>query len=217
MAQHQRTDDELIASTSALDLIEPEPKDLAGTIESSMAQHQRTYDELIASTSALDLIEPEPTDDNWNPNIQTQNKGPILSSSGSIDDFLVEYQHEDATIIEFMTSLDEPQAKPASAQSDSFAWSDAIVSSRPMDRQLMGSSAASRHVDDHPATIRSGGKSEVAAKVMRVKMTAECKAERRKEKNREYQRRFREKKLRMELQQAFMMQPGPYGGCLTFH
>ena len=178
---------------------------------------QRTYDELIASTSALDQIAAELTHDYYTANVRTQNKGPNLNSSGSIDDFLVEYQHEDATIIDFMTSLDEPQAKPASAQSDSFVWSDAIVSSRPMDRQHMGSSAASRHVDDHLATIQSGSKSEVAAKVMRVKMTAECKAERRKEKNREYQRRFREKKLRMELQQAFMMQPGPYGGCLTLH
>jgi hypothetical protein len=80
-----------------------------------MAQHQRTYDELIASTSALDEIEPAPTNIycNHNPNVRTQSKGPNLSSSGSIDDFLVEYQHEDATIIEFMTCLDEPETASA--------------------------------------------------------------------------------------------------------
>jgi hypothetical protein len=176
---------------------------------------QRTYDELIASTSALDQIAAELTHDYYTANVRTQNKGPNLNSSGSIDDFLVEYQHEDATIMQFMTCLDEPE--PACAQSDSFAWSEVFTSPQMFDTPSSGKSIELRSAVDHPASIQSGSKSEVAAKAMRVKMSAEGKAERRKEKNREYQRRFREKKLRLELQQAFIMQSGPYGGCLAFH
>ncbi len=48
-------------------------------------------------------------------------------------------------------------------------------------------------------------------------MTAECKAERRKEKNSKYQRWYREKKLRMELQQAVVTLRVPYRGRLAFN
>ena len=48
--------------------------------------------------------------------IQPRNLGSSLKSSGSIDDFLAEYRHESASVVSFLSCLEEPPRKdPASS------------------------------------------------------------------------------------------------------
>jgi hypothetical protein len=182
---------------------------------------QRTFEELFASSlAALDQIAAEPSHDYCQMNARNENQNSTsLQSSGSVDDFLVEYQAENSTIVQFMSSLEEPELMSAQATLSSWPLIHAR-SSQPIQLALPDTTASSpRGSVDHDKPMQSDtdSKKQVISKSFQIKLTAESKAERRREKNREYQRRFREKKLRLEIQRTFMRAPAPVAGCFSFH
>lgn len=183
---------------------------------------ERTFEELFASSlAALDQIAADPSHNycQMNARNENQNNSTSLQSSGSIDDFLVEYQAENSTIVQFMSSLEEPELMSAQANLSSWPLIHAR-SSQPIQLALPDTTASSpRSSVDHDKPMQSDTDSNkhVISKSFHIKLTAESKAERRREKNREYQRRFREKKLRLEIQRTFMRELAPVAGCFSFH
>ena len=149
--------------------------------------------------------------------LQPRNLGPSLKSSGSIDDFLAEYRHEGTSIVSFFSCLAEPTcADPASSTTRLDAalgfeselarkqqpplrivMSREIGESDPIDERVVATSSRKRTKVSQP-------RSESSRKVARTKAHNESKEERRRIKKCEYQRRFRERRLRLEMQQLWM-------------
>ena len=152
--------------------------------------------------------------------LQPRNLGPSLKSSGSIDDFLAEYRHESTSIVSFLSCFEEPPRKdPASNNTTRLDAALSLESeleckeqqplktlmdreigqSDPIDGKEKVASTSSRK-----RTRVSQPHSESSRKVARTKAHNESKEERRRIKNCEYQRRFRERRLRLEMQQLWM-------------
>jgi hypothetical protein len=180
-----------------------------------MAHFQPTFDALIASSlSALEQIDADQSQDQccFKGDFRSQSKASSLQSSGSIDDFLVEYRHEDNTIVQFMKSLEEPDLmcdRADSWRSTEF-HEDCIKAMLPNEgsKHVPSFHVDPKHVVACKGTsISADNKAGLIAKCLRVKPTAENALERRREKNREYQRRFRERKLCLELKKTLVRPP----------
>ena len=145
--------------------------------------------------------------------------GPSLRSSGSIDDFLAEYRHERSSIVSFLSCLAEPTCTdPASNNNthlDAALGSDSEVArQQPPHRIVMSREIGqSDPIDGREKVVATSSRkrtretrqrSESSRKVARTKAHNESKEERRRIKNCEYQRRFRERRLRLEMQQLWM-------------
>jgi hypothetical protein len=179
---------------------------------------QLTFEELIASSlTALDQISPEPAldPDCFKTTPQSQSKRSTLQSSGSIDDFLAEYRHEDATIVQFMSCLEGQELVPSATSESSFPESHARIFEE-SDRAKSDTSSYSGALASATVGTNSKTSAAVAQISLRVKMSPEKKAEMRRDKNREYQRRFREKKLRLDMQNTVPMGPTPYAAYPPF-
>jgi hypothetical protein len=116
-----------------------------------------------------------------------------VSSSGSIDDFLAEYELETKSISDFMLCL-EDQSIAASHHTkcnmDIFLYpKPAAAISKKVNRSASNDTRIVIEKKE-PCTNHSDAS----------KMSAESREELRRSKNREYQRRFREKKIRLELE-----------------
>ena len=180
------------------------------TTHKKMYDFQHSFEELIASSlSALDTITVEPTK-NQITNVLHQDRFPgkntHLRSSGSIDDFLMDYKHENTSILQFMTSLEEPELELAQRRSDSLHLPlvGLAASQSSLSCSLNAELAPSVLVTANRTPITLNSRAVASCKKSRTRMSPESKAELRRIKNREYQRRFREKRLRLELQQMFM-------------
>ena len=164
------------------------------------------FDELIrCSIASLETLQP-------------RNLGPSLKSSGSIDDFLAEYRHESSSIVSFLSCLEEPSRKDP--KSSCSACLDMAHHCESKNSCLQPQSLAMNRPNEHVGRI-TGEEGKVLSGSSR-KRTSESqpqsrtntkracnqahdasKEERRRIKNCEYQRRFRERKLRLEMQQLW--------------
>ena len=121
-----------------------------------------------------------------------QNPIATLISPGSIGDFLAEYEHENKSISDIMLYLDG-FTSALSEQTPMFTPPDKL-------HQV--------HTTKTSKKIKSGGEPMekfrpaplITKEFCTSKITAESREELRRSKNREYQRRFREKKIRLELE-----------------
>jgi hypothetical protein len=141
------------------------------------------------------------------------NFGWRMKSSGSIDDFLADYSHEDVSIEEFLSCLEDTHIEQRNTSS-------IFNSARSHTVQPI-------HTTDtvHPSALNSTSKRKLSVLVKEEQETkivgevpvskpcpadggretrheslSDSREEVRRRKNREYQRRFREKRMRLELQ-----------------
>ena len=141
---------------------------------------------------------------------------PDLERSVSIDDFLAGYRHERNYILSFLTCLDEPASDHATLSKNASLLHGLLpvscVSSQRSCSTLPSSTIASFEEMHRPqaTTIQDIDRKRScppdaapARKSGRTKAFPESHEERRRRKNREYQRRFREKRMRLELQRQF--------------
>ena len=184
---------------------------------------QHNFDELIASSlSALDEIAFEHTSASCNhASIKSiPKKCTNLQSSGSVDDFLADYRHEDTSILQFMSCLEEPERPSMHLHKSSPAASEYGPAHSTQPRQEVSSRQDLRNQLKlnvvRSASSKPKAEIDASLKSMRVRLPAESKAERRREKNREYQRRFREKKMRLKFQEMFACTPLPCPGSYDF-
>ena len=152
--------------------------------------------------------------------IQPRNLGSSLKSSGGIDDFLPEYRHESTSVVSFLSCLEEPPRKdPASnnttRRDTALGFESQIARHQQLplkikENQKIGQSDP---IDGREKVVATSSRkrtretrqrSESSRKVARTKAHNESKEERRRIKNCEYQRRFRERRLRLEMQQLWM-------------
>ena len=181
-----------------------------------MTALQDAFEELIAtSLPTLEVIvldQPQNNSYHQTSNQIRPSKSQNLTSSGSIDDFLLDYRHEDTSILQFMSCLEDSELVSIRSDASRRPSSDHISAQSVLQcRRTQQSSslstdppAPSTAVASPKATAKLNARTDAPCKGLRIKMTAESKAERRREKNREYQRRFREKKMRLQVQQMFV-------------
>ena len=190
-----------------------------------MTPFQQNFEDLIASSlSALDEIAFENTSNHCfnHANIQSiPKKCANLQSSGSVDDFLADYRHEDASILQFMSCLEEPERPSMHLHKSSPPASEYGPAHSTQPRQEVNmrqdpSNDLKINVVRSNASSKPKAGVDASLKPMRVRLPAEGKAERRREKNREYQRRFREKKMRLKFQEMFACTPLPCPGSYDF-
>ena len=156
-------------------------------------------------------------------NIESQNPlwrcdaGKTLHDYGTIDDFLADYRHESCDILSFLSCLEEseiasnnkgidledPRSKMVLTSAE-HAWSQHLSSLCPTSavgtfgkQQATFTAVGEKRARDFAVDmidVRSSGK------ITRFDVDCASQDELRRRKNREYQRRFREKKMRLELQ-----------------
>ena len=156
-------------------------------------------------------------------NIESQNPlwrcdaGKTLHDYGTIDDFLADYRHESCDILSFLSCLEEseiasnnkgidledPRSKMVLTSAE-HAWSQHLSSLCPTSavgifgkEQATFTAVGEKRARDFAVDmidVRSSGK------ITRFDVDCASQDELRRRKNREYQRRFREKKMRLELQ-----------------
>ena len=150
-------------------------------------------------------------------NLNNGNCSQSLKSSGSVDDFLAGYTLEDVSILDFMSCLGEIEIDPVEKYSCSISENGIVENIAPSvacKRTL--SSNLSTHSEltskkrlQTRLALSSAQTASFKTKASTEKSCAEGKTdldsreENRRSKNREYQRRFREKKMRLELQRLF--------------
>ena len=164
---------------------------------------QASFDDLIACSLAA--LEPFDT-------CQARSN---MKSSGSIDDFLADYQHERSSIQSFFSSLEEPEPAHLKRCGLKQHISACFLDPAPLSPKLCVSTqpvasfeaAQPTHAETTSCSLKRADTKQQRAsvrKTLRSKTNLESKEERRRSKNCEYQRRFREKKMRLEMQRQFM-------------
>ena len=140
-----------------------------------------------------------------------------LQSYGTINDFLADYRHESCDVLSFLSCLEEseiasnnkgidledPRSKMVLTSAE-HAWSQHLSSLCPTSavgtfgkQQATFTAVGEKRARDFAVDmidVRSSGK------ITRFDVDCASQDELRRRKNREYQRRFREKKMRLELQ-----------------
>ena len=174
-----------------------------------MQTSQTVFDELISCTPVV--LEP----------FQSRSLCPNVNNPGSIDDFLAEYRHESSSILSFLSSLEETNtASNMSCTSKHLnsSWIQDPAIDLCMKSPRLPSSATNIEVKAETTVAesrkRSRGdkqqKSDSCSKTTLSKTDRESQEERRRRKNCEYQRRFREKKMRLELQRLYRVAFPPF-------
>ena len=168
---------------------------------------QASFDELFLSSLAA--LEPFDTCDACS----------NVNSTGSIDDFLADYRHERSSIQSFLSNLEEPEAvnlqrSKFEDQKSAFPLDSALHSSKPtITTGAIWSFEAkqSTHAEVSCKQTEGANKHQKAPhrKILRSRTDSESQKERRRRKNCEYQRRFREKKMRLEMQRLYMAACSP--------
>ena len=174
-----------------------------------MQTSQTVFDELISCTPVV--LEP----------FQSRSLCPNVNNPGSIDDFLAEYRHESSSILSFLSSLEE-----TNTANNMSCTSKPLNSSWVHDPSIdlckrsvrFPSSAATAEVKIGTTVAESRKRSRVdkqqksdsCSKTTLSKTDRESQEERRRRKNCEYQRRFREKKMRLELQRLYRVAFPPF-------
>ena len=132
---------------------------------------------------------------------------PTSMRSGSIDDFLADYQHESSSIIAFMNCLEEPKALEAKPVKDTTENSTLLRKLNTFSNALRKKHTFfSLPADSGKAkpTLVTGSRTrsrEIEHQLPNsVEMAQSDEVERRRIRNREYQRRFREKRIQHELE-----------------
>ena len=138
---------------------------------------------------------------------------PNVKSSGSIDDFLADYRHERSSIQSFISSLEDDVKSRSFEHHDvtcpvglSSRASKPLHSTSTLPVASIEEKKSNLSTDFKGKRIRETSNSQTvsARKAVRSRTDNESKEERRRSKNCEYQRRFREKKMRLEMQRQYM-------------
>ena len=159
---------------------------------------QETFDELISCSMAA--LEP----------LQGYKPCPTLKSSRSIDDFLADYRHESSSIVSFLSCLEESDIATYHSGTISSAHSfckNATAShayhQRPEFSTLNIGSIGAKQCDESRKRGRDASHQQPLPALKAVRTETDDQKERRRRKNCEYQRRFREKKIRLEMQRRY--------------
>ena len=180
----------------------------------SSINSQAPFDDLIASS--LDALEQTSAKQSaWD----NADPCPIRKTFESIDDFLAQYRHNRSSILSFLSCLDEPDNAvtssgittdcsipipihkiPSQTSSKRSSPTTYAVSDAGEEQAVATPTNRARNHQIHPQPDRKNGLSS---------RSGESKEEIRRSKNREYQRRFREKKMRLELQRQLLASKHP--------
>ena len=159
---------------------------------------QETFDELISCSMAA--LEP----------LQGYKPCSTLKSSHSIDDFLADYRHESSSIVSFLSCLEESDIATYHSGTISCAhsfWKNASAShayhQRPEFSTLNIGSIGAKQCDESRKRGRDASHQQPLPALKAVRAETDDQKERRRRKNCEYQRRFREKKIRLEMQRRY--------------
>ena len=181
-----------------------------------MQTSQTAFDELISCSPVV--LEP----------FQSRSLCSNVNNPGSIDDFLAEYRHESSSILSFLSSLEETNTASnisCTSQHLNPSWIEDSVYHSWMRSLKLPSSAANIQVQIKTTVAESRKrsredqqqKSYSGAKKALSKTDSESQEEQRRSKNCEYQRRFREKKMRLELQQLYSAAFPPFANFRQQH
>ena len=171
---------------------------------------QASFDELIAySNGALDhVLNDQIISHSLSENQIIQGQQRVLLSSKAashdigIDDFLARYKHQQSSIIDFFSCLDEPTVTLKSEQNskvfrdvevDFAAVSSEFKTQKSDENKFL--SAVVKSQDIVPQESKRHAQAQAAICKRRKKLTSVEREERRRDQNREAQRRYREKHM----------------------
>jgi hypothetical protein len=200
--------------------------------------HQASFEELIAGYSSSNIS----LDRNHNqslgifPNEELKNQGrqqisltsKAASNDVGIDDFLARYRHQQSSIRDFFSCLDEPTASLKMERNfissvRNFEVKMSVSSKDCKARESEGCTFSSAGDNHGQCNGSHGSKKSIPSGQgickRRKKLTSEEREERRREQNREAQRRFRERHMLQSSLQSLHSQHGVFSfsrtGALT--